>query len=139
MRISDWSSDVCSSDLAEDYATALEGISKIIDRLAARGVVDKARVGMGGFSYGGDVAAWVGGKSDLLSAISVASSQTSPPWYWFSAPIEGRPSALKQRWGLGRPDETPRHLPQISPAPFTDPEARQSVVAGSGGSVSLCH
>src|SRR3546814_7461119 len=55
---------------AEDYATALEGISKIIDRLAARGVVDKARVGMGGFSYGGEVAAWVGGKSDLLSARS---------------------------------------------------------------------
>src|SRR3546814_856106 len=105
---------------AEDYATALEGISKIIDRLAARGVVDKARVGMGGFSYGGEVAAWVGGKSDLLSAISVASTQTSPAWYWFSAPIEGRASAIKQRWGLGRPDETPRHWEKLSPAYFAD-------------------
>src|SRR3546814_3178583 len=92
----------------------------IIDRLAARGVVEKARVGMGGFSYGGEGAAWVGGKSDLLSAISVASTQTSPAWYWFSAPIEGRASAIKQRWGLGRPDETPRHWEKLSPAYFAD-------------------
>src|SRR3546814_11108707 len=90
---------------AEDYATALEGISKIIDRLAARGVVDKARVGMGGFSYGGEVAAWVGGKYDLLSAISVASTQTSPAWYWFSAPSSEQRrvgkecvSTCKSRW-----------------------------------------
>src|SRR3546814_11179050 len=117
MRISDWSSDVCSSDLAEDYATALEGISKIIDRLAARGVVDKARVGMGGFSYGGEVAAWVGGKSDLLSAISVASTQTSPAWYWFSDTMESRASALTQRWGPGRPDEPPLHWEKLSPPP----------------------
>src|SRR3546814_17049127 len=82
---------------AEDYATALEGISKIIDRLAARRVVDKDRVGMGGFSYGGEVAACVGGKSDLLSAISVASAQTSTASSWFSGPNEGRPIAIKQR------------------------------------------
>src|SRR3546814_17618990 len=75
---------------------------------------------MGGFSYGGEVAAWVGGKSDLLSALSVASTQTSPAWYWFSAPIEGRASAIKQRWGLGRPDETPRHWEKLSPAYFAD-------------------
>src|SRR3546814_11726107 len=63
---------------AEDYATALEGISKIIDRLAARGVVDKDRVGMGGFSYGGEVAAWGGGQFDLLSAISVSRTSAYP-------------------------------------------------------------
>lgn len=105
---------------AEDYAVALEGISEIVDRLAARGVVDKARVGMGGFSYGGEVAAWVGGKSNLLSAISVATTQTSPAWYWFSAPIEGRADAIKQRWGLGRPDETPRQWEKVSPPYFAD-------------------
>src|SRR3546814_20995061 len=90
---------------AEDYATALESISKIIDRLAARGVVDKARLGMGGFSYGGEVAAWVGGKSDLLSAHSVASTQPSPAWYRFRAPIQDTASLTPPPWGPGRPHQ----------------------------------
>src|SRR3546814_11983364 len=81
---------------AEDYATALEGISKIIDRLEARGVVDKARVGMGGFSYGGEVATRVGGKSDLLSEISLASTPTPPALYWFRAQTQGSVSARTQ-------------------------------------------
>src|SRR3546814_3480297 len=53
MRISDWSSDVCSSDLmflADAYAA--------LDYLATRPEIDAGRVALVGFSYGGMVATY---------------------------------------------------------------------------------
>lgn len=105
---------------AEDYADALDGIRAAVDLLDARGVVDRARVGMGGMSYGGEVVAWVARNSDLLSAASVSNNQVSPMWYWFSAQVEGRADAIRQRWGLGFPDETPALWERLSPTSGTD-------------------
>src|SRR3546814_2021176 len=50
MRISDWSSDVCSSDLAQRAMRVIRG-------RARRDAVDPERVGMMGFSAGGHVCA----------------------------------------------------------------------------------
>src|SRR3546814_13419078 len=85
MRISDWSSDVCSSDLA-----------------------DPGRVGMGGLSFGSEVAMWAATHSKLLKAVSIASVQAEPAYYWFNAG-SGRDffrQNLEKVWGLGPPDRS---------------------------------
>src|SRR3546814_20212836 len=76
MRISDWSSDVCSSDL------------------------------------------WTATNSDLLKAVSIASVQMEPAYYWFNA-RPGRETFaenVRKTWGAGSPDETPELWKTLYPA-----------------------
>ncbi|WP_407352493.1 Atxe2 family lasso peptide isopeptidase [Luteimonas sp. R10] len=105
---------------AEDYATALDGVESIIDLFDERSIVDRQRVGMGGLSYGGEVVAWIAGNSSLLSAASVATTQTSPAWYWFSVQVDGRADVIARRWELGAPEDTPEKWKELSPAFFAD-------------------
>src|SRR3546814_14284777 len=128
MRISDWSSDVCSSDLA-----------------------DPGRVGMGGLSFGSEVAMWAATHSKLLKAVSIASVQAEPAYYWFNAGI-GRDffrQNLEKVWGLGPPDTDLADWRRRSPSLQVDridapvlmqlpePEDRKSVVSGKGVSVRV--
>lgn len=110
------------SDLStvNGYDTGLAGIEAVINQLDGRGIIDRTRVGMGGLSFGGEVAAWVAGKTDLLAAVSVANPQASPYLYWSTALLTGRSESLRKFWGLGSPDETPDEWRRISPVFYAE-------------------
>jgi dipeptidyl aminopeptidase/acylaminoacyl peptidase len=90
----------------KNYETALAGVRAIIKRLSDGGLVDPGRVGMGGLSFGSEVTTWIAGHSNLLAAVSIASGQGTPDWYWQSALQPGFEDQRAMRyWGLGWPDD----------------------------------
>lgn len=95
---------------AEDrYNVALETVAAAIADLDKRGMVDPARVGMGGLSFGSEVTLWIAAHSRLLKAAAIASVHVEPTYYWMNArPGRERFSQnLMRYWGLGPPDQTP--------------------------------
>ncbi|WP_449472617.1 Atxe2 family lasso peptide isopeptidase [Sphingobium chungangianum] len=92
-------------DQVAQYEIAQAGIGAAIDTLAAQGLIDPARVGMGGLSFGGETTMWIATHSSRLSAISISNSLLSETYYWFNA-IAGRevPDILKKVWNIGPPD-----------------------------------
>jgi dipeptidyl aminopeptidase/acylaminoacyl peptidase len=106
-----------SHDPVADYRTGLSAVQAAVDRLAAEGLVDRARIGMGGFSFGSEVTTWTAMNSNLLAAASIASTQMEPAYYWLNG-AAGRDNhaVLKRSWGLGPPEETPERWKLISPA-----------------------
>ncbi len=108
-------------DSVADYETALRGVRSAIDLLDRRGLIDRRKVGMGGLSFGSEVALWVAMKSDLLAAVSTTSVQIEPAYYWFNG-VKGRDihDTLRQAWGLGAPEETPERWKQITAAANVD-------------------
>lgn len=101
----------------EAYAIAEGGIGTIIDKLAAEGTIDPARVGIGGVSFGGEVATWLAMHTHRLRALSVANVMLTPAYYWYNA-VAGRDVAgvLHSAWGIGDPDHDPKGWRLISPA-----------------------
>ncbi|SKB75340.1 Atxe2 family lasso peptide isopeptidase [Sphingopyxis flava] len=100
------------------YARGTAAVEAAVELLADRGIVDAARVGMGGLSFGSEVTMWTAMHSDLLKAISIASVQMEPTYYWFNA-RPGRETfaeTLRKTWDLGAPDETPARWKALSPA-----------------------
>lgn len=88
-----------------EYDLALSGIGVAIDRLAADGTIDPQRVGIGGLSFGSQVALWGVRKSRRFAAATLASGQFEPAFYWaYALPGSGVPNMLKQYWQLGDPD-----------------------------------
>lgn len=88
------------------YDLGLAVVRAAIAELNRRGIADPGRVGMGGLSFGSEVAMWTATHSKLLKAVSIASVQAEPAYYWFNAGI-GRDffrRNLEQVWGLGPPD-----------------------------------
>ena len=106
-----------SQDGVATYRTGLEAVSALITLLDRRGLVDRRKVAMGGFSFGSEVATWIATHSNLLSALSIASAQSDPAGYWFNAIGGGdRPALMRKVWGLGPPEETPARWKLVSPA-----------------------
>ncbi len=105
----------------EAYRIAADGIAAAIDLLARDGRVDRARVGMGGVSFGGEVAVWLAIHTRLLRAISVANVMATPTYYWLNA-VKGRevPGVLKAGWGLGDPDRDRKNWRLVSPSMNAD-------------------
>lgn len=101
----------------EAYAIAEAGIGAIIDKLAVEGTIDPARVGIGGVSFGGEVATWLAMHTHRLRALSVANVMLTPAYYWYNA-VAGRDVAgvLRSAWGIGDPDHDPKGWRLISPA-----------------------
>lgn len=88
-----------------EYDLALSGIAAAIDKLAAAGTVDPRTVGIGGLSFGSQVALWAIRKSRLFAAATLSSGQFEPSLYWaYALPGSGVPTVLKDYWGLGDPD-----------------------------------
>lgn len=105
------------SGQADNYKVALSGVTAVVDRLVAQGVVDRRHIGMGGVSFGGEVAIWVAMHTHLLSAVSVSNVMLTPTYYWFNAVKERQiPTILKQGWGVGDPDTDRRGWRRLSPA-----------------------
>jgi dipeptidyl aminopeptidase/acylaminoacyl peptidase len=99
-----------------NYRRAEAGVRAAIELLSRRGLVDRARVGMAGLSFGSEVAMWIAVHSDLLAAVSISSTQIEPGYYWMNA-VRGRdqPAMIGSYWGLGAPDATPAAWRRISP------------------------
>lgn len=99
------------------YRTGLEAVRSLVDLLARRGLIDRNKVAMGGFSIGSEVTTWIALHSDLLAALSIASAQSDPTGYWFDAIGAGdRPKIIRKVWGLGTPEETPARWKLVSAA-----------------------
>lgn len=113
--------DAGIGDQAAQYRIGQEGVGEAIRVLAARGIIDRSRVGMGGVSFGGETAMWTALNSDLLSVVSIANTLLSPTYYWFNAmPGSPIPPLLKQAWGIGRPEDDPARWKMLSPSLETD-------------------
>lgn len=99
------------------YRSAQGGIEALVDLLANRGLIDRARIGMGGLSFGSEVTMWTVMHTDLIAAASIASPQFEAANYWFNG-VRGRDhhQLFRQVWGLGAPDETPEQWRLLSPA-----------------------
>jgi dipeptidyl aminopeptidase/acylaminoacyl peptidase len=99
------------------YRDALASVGLLVDRLARRGLIDRARIGMGGFSFGSEATMWVAMNSDLLAAAAITSPQFEPGMYWMS-PVRGRDYAEPMRgyYGVGAPNEDPEGWRRLSPA-----------------------
>lgn len=102
----------------ERYQIGLDAVRTAIDELERRGVVDRRHVGMGGLSFGSEVATWTAMHSDLLKAVSIASVQIEPTYYWYNA-RPGRETFarnIRQNWKLGPPDTEPAEWQSLSAA-----------------------
>jgi dipeptidyl aminopeptidase/acylaminoacyl peptidase len=100
------------------YRKGLEAIEAATKLLSDRGIVDASRVGMGGLSFGSEVTMWAATHSDTLKAVSIASVQMEPAYYWFNA-RPGRETFadnIRKVWGAGSPDDTPDAWKELSPA-----------------------
>jgi dipeptidyl aminopeptidase/acylaminoacyl peptidase len=106
-----------SQDGVGQYRAAQGGIESLVNLLANRGLIDRARVGMGGLSFGSEVTMWTVMHTDLIAAASIASPQFEASNYWFNG-VRGRDhhQLLRQVWGLGAPEETPDQWRLLSPA-----------------------
>ena len=99
------------------YRTGLEAVSSLIDLLGRRGLIDRKKVAMGGFSFGSEVTTWVALHSNLLAALSIASAQSDPAGYWFDAiGSADRVEMIRKVWGLGTPEKTPERWKLVSAA-----------------------
>jgi len=103
-------------DVVEHYGQGLAAVDSVVELLAGRGEIDRARVGMGGLSYGGEATMWTVMHSSLISAASIASPSITPNWYLFNSLRDSFRSAARSNWQLGAPDETPSQWRAISPA-----------------------
>jgi len=104
-------------DAVARYGEGLAAVESVVDLLSSEGEVDRARVGMGGLSFGGEVTMWTAMRSDVLAAASVASPTVSPLYYLMRS-LKGKEAFLKglrDMWGLGSPSETPERWKALSP------------------------
>lgn len=104
-------------DAIERHGEGLAAVESVIDLLSLEGEIDRARVGMGGLSFGGAVTLWAVTESDVLTAASVSNPVVSPNYYLLSS-MKGDSflKGLREMWGLGAPSETPERWRAISPA-----------------------
>lgn len=109
-------SSAYKSDPIVRYGEGTAAIRSVVNLLKTEGRVDPRRVGMGGLSFGSEVALWTAMHSDLLATASLASPFASPMWYSLVS-LRGdiAMSAAHENWGLGAPDETPDQWRKLSP------------------------
>jgi len=103
-------------DAVARYSEGLAAVESAIDLLSRQGEIDRARVGMGGLSFGGEVTMWTLAHSHLLAAASVANPVLSP-LYDLMGSMKGDAFAkgLRSLWGLGSPSDTPARWKALSP------------------------
>lgn len=104
-------------DAVERYEQGRAAVESVVNYLASRGDIDSARVGMGGLSFGAEVAMWTAMNSRVPSAISVSTPVISPMsrllfGLWGNVYF----SRLKRYWQLGATEKTPERWRLISPS-----------------------
>lgn len=97
------------------YALALADIDGALSALADQGLVDAGHVGIGGLSFGSEVAFYGVRKTRRFAAATLASGQMSPTYYWANAlPGRGFAAMLKEYWKIGDPDSDPAGWRRLS-------------------------
>jgi dipeptidyl aminopeptidase/acylaminoacyl peptidase len=108
-------------DGVANYRMGLDAVASLITLLDQRGLIDRGKVAMGGFSFGSEVAMWTAMNSKLLTALSIASAQSEPGKYWMSSmPGSDQAKLIRAAWGLGQPEKTPSRWKLVSPALNTE-------------------
>jgi dipeptidyl aminopeptidase/acylaminoacyl peptidase len=104
-------------DGVDRYRAGLASVEALVELLDRRGLIDRSRIGMGGFSAGSEATMWVAMNSDLLAAAAIASPQYEPAAFWAGA-IRGRDNrrVFRDFMQLGAPDEDPERWRLIAPA-----------------------
>jgi dipeptidyl aminopeptidase/acylaminoacyl peptidase len=103
-------------DAIARYEQGQAAVESAVDYLASHGDIDPARVGMGGLSFGAEVAMWTAMHSHVPRAISVSTPVISPSLrLLFGLWGDVYFSRLKRFWQLGSLEETPKRWRQISP------------------------
>jgi len=99
----------------QSYALALSDIDAALDGLDADGLIDGERVGIGGLSFGSEVALWAIRHSRRFAAATLASGQMSPIYYWANAlPGRGFTEMLDRYWKIGDPDVDKQRWRQLA-------------------------
>jgi len=99
----------------QSYALALSDIDAALDGLVADGLIDGERVGIGGLSFGSEVALWAIRHSRRFAAATLASGQMSPIYYWANAlPGRGFTEMLDRYWKIGDPDFDKQRWKQLA-------------------------
>nr|WP_225562960.1 Atxe2 family lasso peptide isopeptidase [Rhodanobacter sp. DHG33] len=103
-------------DAIARYEQGQAAVESAVDHLASHGDIDPARVGMGGLSFGAEVAMWAAMHSRVPRAVSVSTPVISPSLrlllgLWGDVYF----SRLKRFWQLGSFEETPERWKRISP------------------------
>ncbi|MBJ7501001.1 MAG: Atxe2 family lasso peptide isopeptidase [Sphingopyxis sp.] len=99
----------------ESYRLALSDIQSALDQLVNQGVVDPARVGIGGLSFGSEVTLYAIRKTNRFAAATIASSQMTPSYFWANAlPGRGFAEMLEEYWKIGDPDSDPKRWRELS-------------------------
>lgn len=101
---------------AANYEQGSAAVKSIVNRLSAEGRADRARVGMGGLSYGSEVTLWTLAHSDVVRVASVSGISETPTYYLFNSLRDAFRSILKKQYQLGAPDKTPERWKERSPA-----------------------
>ena len=106
-----------SADGVDLYRAAQASVESLLDMLRRRGAIDRARVGMGGFSAGSEAAMWIAMNTNLLAAASISSPPYEPSAYWMGA-MRGRdnPRLMREFMQAGPPDEDEERWRLFSPA-----------------------
>ena len=104
-------------DGVDRYRAAQASVESLVELLDRRGVIDRNRVGMGGFSAGSEAAMWIATNTRLLAAASIASPPYEPSAYWMGA-MRGRdnPRVMREFMQAGPPDEDGERWRVIAPA-----------------------
>lgn len=104
-------------DAIRRYEQGRSAVESVVDLLASRGDIDRARVGMGGLSLGAEVTIWTTMNSKILRAVSVSTPVISPALFnSFSLWEDIHFSRMNRYWQLGTPEATPERWQRISPS-----------------------
>lgn len=113
-----------SRGYSEDFLKANRGdlgggdykdLIAVLDAVIARGETDPKRLGIGGWSYGGEMAAWAITQTDRFKA-AVAGAPVYDQQAEFETESGG--GAAVDEWYFGTPWEHPEVFARISPATF---------------------
>ncbi|MGJ4728107.1 Atxe2 family lasso peptide isopeptidase [Luteimonas sp. SDU101] len=103
-------------DAVQRYEAGRLAAESAVALLAASGDIDPSKVGMGGLSFGSEVALWTAMYSDLLSAISVSSPMPTSTFQLIgSLRGDGFFDSLRQNWQAAALEETPERWRALSP------------------------
>lgn len=103
-------------DAVKRYRQAQSAVESAVAYLGSRGEIDSQHVGLGGLSFGAEVAMWNAMYSRVPRAISVSTPVVSPmARTLFGLWGDVYASRLKRFWQLGSPKETPQRWRRLSP------------------------
>ena len=103
-------------DAVQRYEAGRLAVEGAVEQLAAAGEIDPAKIGMGGLSFGSEVALWTAMRSDILSAVSVSSPMPTSTFQLIGS-LRGESfyESLRRSWQAGALDQTPERWRTISP------------------------